>query len=172
MIWGFLDVVVKDIMDYFAESIEAAGGNVAKGILNAFVGILEGMANVLVGALNALIKGFNKIAGLGGSLGLKLTIPTIPEVKLPRAARGTIVKGETDLTVGEDGTEAVMPLERHTEWLDILASKLTAKTGSNGAAGGSAIFQFYLGNRKITEYFVKDINQITRENGVCPIHLG
>jgi hypothetical protein len=81
------------------------------------------------------------------------------------------VSHATDLTVGEDGTEAVVPLEKHTEWLDVLASKLSAKTGGGGSTGGSATFQFYLGGRKITEYVVKDINQIAKENGVCPINV-
>lgn len=173
ILWGFLDDAVKSIMDYFADSIDAAGGNVAKGILNGFVGIIEGLINLLIKGINKLISGFNKIAGMGDSIGLNLKIPEIPKVTLPRAARGTIVSKATDLTVGEDGTEAIMPLEKHTEWLDVLAAKLTAKMpGPTGGGGGRPVtFQFYLANRKITEYTIKDINQITLEDGVCPIRM-
>lgn len=173
LLWGFLKDAATSVMDYFADSINAAGGNVAKGILNAIIGIIEGLINALIGALNWFIDGFNKALGIGKSVGLDLSIPTIPEAKLPRAAKGTIVSKATNLTVGEDGTEAIMPLERHTEWIDVLATKLAAKTGGapGGGGGGSAIIQIFLGNRKVTEHVIKDINQITRENGVCPIYV-
>ena len=123
--------------------------------------------------MNWFVGGINKALSIGKSLGIDLSIPKIPEVKLPRAAKGTIVSKATNLTVGEDGTEAIMPLERHTEWIDVLASKLAAKTGGavGSGGGGSAIIQIFLGNRKVTEHVIKDINQITRENGVCPIHV-
>lgn len=173
ILWGFLDDAVNSVMDYFADCIDAAGGNVAKGILNGFIGIIEGLINLLIGGINLLIKGLNKLLGIGEKIGLDLKVPEIPKVTLPRAARGTIVSKATNLTVGEDGTEAIMPLEKHTEWLDVLAAKLTAKMpGPAGGGGGRPVtFQFYLANRKITEYTIKDINQITREDGVCPIRL-
>lgn len=202
-LWGFLDDAVISIRDYFAEKINAAGGNVAKGLLdgildglgsignwltrnvvspfiagfkglgNGVIDVVEEMINTVIDGINMLFVGrLNNILDLGKLIGIDVSIPKIQSVKLPRAARGTIVSSATDLTVGEDGTEAVMPLEKHTEWLDVLASKLSAKTsGGNGSAGGSMIVQVILGNRKVTEYFVKDINQMTRENGVCPIHV-
>ena len=203
LLWGFLDDAVISIRDYFAKKINAAGGNVAKGLLNGIldglgnigswlmknvvspfvagfkglgngvIDVIEEMINTVIDGINMLFVGrLNNILGIGKLVGIEISIPQLQSVKLPRAARGTIVSSATDLTVGEDGTEAVMPLEKHTEWLDVLASKLSAKTsGGNGSAGGSMIFQFILGNRKVTEYVVKDINQITRENGVCPIHV-
>ena len=171
---GFLDRAVDYVMDYFSKSIEEASGDVTKGILNALAGILEGMINNLIESLLLPMKAiYDPIAAVGRALGLDMSSMTIPKVTLPRAARGTIVSKATDLTVGEDGTEAIMPLEKHTEWLDVLAAKLTAKMpGPTGGGGGRPVtFQFYLANRKITEYTIKDINQITREDGVCPIRL-
>lgn len=144
-----------------------------KALRNGVVDVVEGMVNSIIRGINKLLSGLNEFLDLGKHVGLDLSIPTIPEVKLPRAAKGAIVSKATNLTVGEDGTEAIMPLERHTEWIDVLASKLAAKTGGapGGGGGGSAIIQIFLGNRKVTEHVIKDINQITRENGVCPIHV-
>lgn len=200
LIWGAIDDTVTSIKDYFAEKIQAAGGNVGKGLLNGIleglgkigtwisnnitkpfvagfsglgngvVDVIEKMINTVIGGINKLFSGLNQFLALGKKVGLNLAIPTLSEVKLPRAATGTVVSRATDLTVGEDGTEAVVPLERHTEWLDVLASKLAVKT-SGGIGGGSITIQVILGGRKVTEYVVKDINQITRENGVCPIRL-
>ncbi len=49
------------------------------------------------------------------------------------AARGGIVSGATLLgstVVGEDGAEAIIPLERHTEWIDRVAQRLASRTAS------------------------------------------
>ena len=171
---GFVTRAVEYVMGYFSRSIEEASGDVSKGILNALAGILEGMINNLIKSMLLPMKAiWDPIAAIGKGLGFDMSYMTIPKVTLPRAARGTIVSKATNLTVGEDGTEAIMPLEKHTEWLDVLAAKLTAKMpGPAGGGGGRPVtFQFYLANRKITEYTIKDINQMTREDGVCPIRL-
>lgn len=39
--------------------------------------------------------------------------------------------------IGEQGKEAVMPLENNLEWIDILASKIASKIGNTG--GGSYV---------------------------------
>lgn len=200
LLWGCIGDAVASIRNYFTEKIRAAGGNVGKGLLNGIrdglgsigtwisknvispfvagfsglsdgvVEVIEKMINTVIGGINKLLSGLNKFFALGEKVGIDFQISPIKEVKLPRAARGTIVSRATKLEVGEDGTEAVMPLERHTEWMDVFATKLTAKM-SGGGSGGTAIIQIILGNRKLTEYFIKDINQLTQENGVCPIHV-
>lgn len=169
---GILDGL-RGIGNWIKEKVINPFVNGFKSLRNSVVDVVEGMVNSIIRGINKLLGGLNEFLSLGKKVGLDLSIPTIPEVKLPRAAKGTIVSKATNLTVGEDGTEAVVPLQKHTEWIDLLASKLTSKMGntSGGNGGGSATFQFYLGNRKITEYIVKDINQLTRENGVCPIHV-
>ena len=169
---GILDGM-RSIGSWIKEKIITPFVNGFKALRNGVVDVVEGMVNSIIRGINKLLGGLNEFLSLGKKVGLDLSIPTIPEVKLPRAAKGTIVSKATNLTVGEDGTEAIMPLERHTEWIDVLASKLAAKTGGavGSGGGGSAIIQIFLGNRKVTEHVIKDINQITRENGVCPIYV-
>lgn len=201
LLWGCIGDAVASIRNYFTEKIRAAGGNVGKGLLNGIrdglgsigtwisknvispfvkgfsglsngvIDVIENMVNTVIGGINKLFGGLNKFLALGEKVGINLQIQPIKEVKLPRAARGTIVSRATKLEVGEDGTEVVMPLERHTEWMDVFATKLTAKMSGGGGSGGTAIIQIILGNRKLTEYIIKDINQLTQENGVCPIHV-
>lgn len=171
-LWGFIDDIAKSIGNYMSQKLSAAGGNVAKAIGSAVIDAVEAMINGIIGGINTLLEGLNSFLSLGEKVGIDLSVPTISEVKLPRpkAARGTIVSQATDLTVGEDGTEAIVPLERHTEWLDVLASKLTAKISGGGRTGTPMTIQIIMGGRKVTEYFIQDINQITHENGVCPIN--
>lgn len=201
LLWGAIGGAVTSIKNYFSAKIEEAGGNVGKGLLNGVlsglgnigawlstnvvkpfvagfsglgngvVELMENMINSIIKGLNKLFSGLNKFLSIGEKVGINLSIPTLKEVKLPRAAKGTIVSKATDLTVGEDGTEAVMPLERHTEWLDVMASKLSAKMSGGGTGPTSLVLQFILGNRKLTEYYIKDINQIAKETGVCPIKI-
>lgn len=51
----------------------------------------------------------------------------------PAMAVGGIVTRPTRALIGENGAEAVIPLERNTGWIDLLADKL------NGAGAGSSI---------------------------------
>lgn len=68
-------------------------------------------------------KGFNV---LGNYVGMN-----IPWPQLSFYARGGIVDGATwiapDKIAGEDGAEAIIPLERHTEWIDKVAARLADK---------------------------------------------
>ena len=176
VIGGFLGGILdglSGIGNWIKQHVITPFVNGFKALRNGVVDIVEGMVNSIIRGINKLLGGLNKFLELGKHVGLNLSIPTIPEVKLPRAAKGTIVSKATNLTVGEDGTEAVVPLQKHTEWIDVLASKLVAKISgtTSGGGGGAAVIQIFLGNRKVTEYVIKDINQITRENGVCPIHV-
>lgn len=201
-LWGSINGVVTSIKTYFGEKIEAAGGNVALGLLdgivtglgdigtwvtdnitdpfvegftglgNGVVEAIEEMINSIIGGINDLFGGWaDVLSGLLPGTSLSDQLPTMQTVTLPRAARGTVVKGATNLTVGEDGTEAVVPLEKHTGWMDYLASQLSVKASGNGNGATSVVLQFILGNRMVTEYFIEDINQITHENGECPIRL-
>lgn len=42
-------------------------------------------------------------------------------VSIPRLAKGGIVKKGTPFIAGEDGSEAVIPLERNTQWVSMVA---------------------------------------------------
>lgn len=102
--------------------------NKCEGFRNFF----KGMINSLIGGVNVLVKGLNKISfdvpdwvpEIGGKK-LGFNIPLIPKL-----AEGGVVDKATLAMIGEAGKEAVMPLERNTQWIDQLADKLSAKSGS------------------------------------------
>lgn len=68
---------------------------------------------------------------------------TPPAIKLPdvtgppKMATGGIVRGATHAIIGEAGAEAVLPLERNTGWMDILANKLSSRM--NTTKGGAVV---------------------------------
>ena len=54
-----------------------------------------------------------------------LGITAIPHLGVEWYARGGIVDGATLIGAGEQGREAIIPLERHTEWIHLVAVELT-----------------------------------------------
>ena len=56
---------------------------------------------------------------------------SIPHIAVDWYARGGIVDGATLIGAGEDGKEAVVPLERHTEWIRMVADALVDRITSN-----------------------------------------
>ena len=83
------------------------------------------------GAL-AIVKGFAELGAIGGAINAGVQagitaaqIATISKQKyVPMLAKGGIVDGATLAVIGEQGKEAVMPLENNTGWINELAFKL------------------------------------------------
>ncbi len=56
-----------------------------------------------------------------------LGINAVPHLSVQWYARGGIVNGATLIGAGEQGREAIIPLERHTEWIRMVAEELAAQ---------------------------------------------
>ena len=53
-----------------------------------------------------------------------LGLTALPHLGVEWYARGGIVDGATLIGAGEKGKEAIIPLERHTEWIHLVALEL------------------------------------------------
>ena len=60
--------------------------------------------------------------------------PSIPHIGVSWYARGGIVDGATLIGAGEAGREAIVPLERHTQWLDSVAERLAERLAAGRLA--------------------------------------
>lgn len=89
--------------------------------------------NVLIDAINLVGKGLKFISG--GALGFEIS-------KIPYLAKGGIVDKPTLAMIGEAGKEAVVPLERNTEWLNSLADKLANKLQPSQATTNNFNYTF------------------------------
>ena len=100
--------------------------------------------------LNAVLDTISGISILGvepfGWLTWRCPVPQIPQL-----AKGGIVSAPTYAMVGEAGTEAVMPLERNTGWIDKLALSIAEKMGGNNGAVNLTV---KLGEDTIFERFI------------------
>ena len=71
---------------------------------------------------------------------------------LPKTATGGIVTRAQARIVGEDGAEAIVPLEKNTHWIDLVASKVaiamnsTAVNNSNSSNNTKIINNFTQNN--------------------------
>lgn len=84
-------------------------------------------------------------------------------INFPRLARGGIVDKSTFAEIGEDGTEAVVPLENNTEWMDKIANNLAKKMGIN-AGPRNIILQ--VDGRELGRAAVDNINSMSAVGGV------
>ena len=95
-------------------------GNIFKGAINGVISFIENFINIPIDMLNGFIGIIN---GAFGWLGVN--IPNIGRINLPRLAEGGIATGATTAIIGEEGKEAVLPLENNTDnWAGLLASTL------------------------------------------------
>ena len=95
--------------------------------------------------------------------------------KLKFAARGGIVDRAmlfgTNLVAGEAGREAIIPLESHTEWLDMVASRIVQMLAPGATAGGQQIhITLTMPNGKVLGETVVDYLHGEANQGRYPLH--
>lgn len=99
------------------------------------------IATAVINAAQAIIKGYAQGGWILGSIYAALTavatglqIATIKQQKYtPLLAKGGVVDEATLAVIGEEGKEVVMPLENNTEWIDMLAERLSDKSSSSNS---------------------------------------
>lgn len=69
-----------------------------------------------------------------GATAIAQTAAIAAQKYVPMLAQGGIVNSATHAIIGEDGKEAVVPLERNLEWVDGLARAITPAIDSNALA--------------------------------------
>ena len=110
---------IKNAFTAIGTKIGNAIGDAVKKGINGVIGMIEGIINGFFGLINGAINLINKIPGV--------KISKIKEVKFQRLAKGGVVDGETPAVVGEAGAEAVIPLEKNTKGIELIAQKLFEK---------------------------------------------
>jgi TP901 family phage tail tape measure protein len=131
----FIEPIVQNAMDIFSAIVnfladvfkgdwEAAWNDILdifKGIFNQLPALIEGVLNGAIALINELIDGINDITD---TVGIP-EIPNIPEVTLPRFAKGGVLEdGARTIIAGEDGAEAIVPLEKNREWIARVSNEM------------------------------------------------
>lgn len=115
--FGNLWNIIKDKFSSLGTSIaEAIGGAVKSGI-NGVISMVERTINRAIGLINGAIGLINKLPGVN--------VGKIGDVSFPRLARGGVLEnGARTIIAGENGAEAIVPLENNTKWIKKVAAEL------------------------------------------------
>ena len=97
-----------------------------KGVFDKLASVVKAPVNLIIKGLNTLIKGVNKI-----SFDVPDWVPVIGGKKfgfnlkeIALLAKGGVVDKPTPAIFGEDGAEAVVPLEKNTGWIRNVARQI------------------------------------------------
>lgn len=112
--WEGIKKVVSGAIDFIGKYIET-GVKVWKGIINTVISLI----NFAIRAINKISVDIPEwVPEFGGkTIGFNLK-------EIPKLARGGVVRGATQAIIGEDGAEAVVPLERNRQWIKAVADEM------------------------------------------------
>lgn len=111
---------IKNMFSKFAANFGKFIGDIFKGAINGVLAFIENFINIPIDLLNGFLGLINDAFGWLG-----VNIPKIGRIQLPRLAQGGVVNSETAAVIGENGAEAVLPLENNTDnWAGLLAGIL------------------------------------------------
>ena len=146
---------IKRIFSSVGTAIADAISNTVKGAINKVLSFATNTINGFIGAINTAIGIINAIPGVN--------IKKLSKLSVPQLAQGGIVDSATLAVIGEQGKEAVVPLENNTEWLDLLESRLNK--------GGNQPIILQVDGKTFAQIAVNSINDLTRVTGNLPLKL-
>lgn len=149
---GAFGELVGKVWDFITQRFGefAAGfGNFLQGIFKGAVNAVLGFIEMVINAPFAIINGFIGVINFAfGWLGVHLNEVQGP--KLPRLAEGGLATSATTAIIGEEGREAVIPLEKNQDnWAGLLASTLAEEMQAQ---------EIVTNNSPITVYMTNEIN--------------
>lgn len=122
--FGGIWETIKEKFTTIGTKVAEAIGGAFKTAINAVIATVEGAINTIPKAINGAIGLINELPGVN--------ISKIPTVSLPRLAKGAVVDKSTIAEIGEAGREAIIPLDRNTRGLDLIADKISERMGGKG----------------------------------------
>lgn len=158
--WFKTKVLVIFTKEYWVRTFDTIKQGM-KSAMNGVIGIVENAVNWIVRQLNKLhwnIPDWVPLLG-GKSFGFN-----IREVHIPRLATGGIATHSVVANIGENGTEAILPLDKNTGWMDKLANKI-----SNQGAPSKIVLM--VGEKELGWATINSINDITRQTGGLQLKL-
>lgn len=124
------------------EAVGDAVGGAFKTAINWALDKIEDVLNFLPDNVNDVLQSITDLTGK--------TLPLFPTVSLPRLAKGGIVDKSMLANIGEDGAEAVIPLEKNKAGLrqiaNLLADEMAGGTIGSAAKVGDTIYNFTQNN--------------------------
>lgn len=129
-------------------------------------------ANIFINLATAIMKAYAELGTIGGSIAslalIKTSanqIKTIDAQKFtPAFAEGGIVEDATYGLVGEEGREAIVPLERNTEWVGGLARAISPAIVTSSQSNSKEVSSLREELRDIRIMLSEYLSQIVNKN--------
>jgi hypothetical protein len=154
-------------------------GSVLGKIADKFQSIFDKAKEIVSGAIDKIKGFFNfnwslpklKMPHFSISGKFSLDPPSIPKISVEWYQNGGVFDSPTLFGygngllggLGENGAEAVVPLEKNTQWLSKIADMLSDRMGT----GTPIVLQ--VDGKTFAEISVDSINQLTRQRGSLPL---
>ena len=149
----------------------AFGGlkSVARAPINGIIALINGALSAITSGINAVKRALNKISvdipswvpGFGGKkFGFNFSMSSAP--RIPMLANGGIATRSTIANIGEAGREAVLPLDRNTEWMNTLVDRFAARQQPQ-----KIVLQ--VGEKELGWATIGAINGITKQTGTLQL---
>ena len=146
---------IKNKFSKLGTSIGDAISSAVKSGINGVISLIERTINKAIGLINGAIKLINLLPGVN--------VGYVKKLSMPRLAKGGIIDSATIAMVGEQGKEAVVPLENNTEWMDKLADRLAARMASPTRVS------LNVDGKELGWATINSINNITKQSGNLPL---
>ena len=148
---------IKNIFSNVGSAIGNAITNTVKSAINGVLSTATKIINGFISAINIAMSVINAIPGVN--------IKKLSKLSVPKLAEGGIVDSATLAVIGEQGKEAVVPLENNTEWIDKLADRIAAKTG------GSTPIVLNVDGKTFAQTAINTMNELTRQTGSLKLNV-
>lgn len=176
-VWNNITGAFGDIAGWFkgkfsdawtaVKNVFSTGGKIFDGIKDGILNGLKAIVNGIIGGINKVIavpfNGINSALksirnfSILGQKPFKGLISTITVPQIPKLAYGGVVDRATLGVFGEAGTEAVIPLQRNTRGLELIADKIAERLPiGDGSNGGTYVINLVLENGKVLAKMVID----------------
>ena len=159
--WFSTNVGAKFTGTYWKEKFSSIPNGI-KDAFNGAIGIVEKAVNAIIKKINTLsweVPDWVPVIG-GGKWGFNFKT-----ISIPRLATGGITTRSTIANIGENGREAVLPLENNTQWMDALADRIAAR---NSAPTKVALV---VDGKELGWATINGINNITEQTGSIQLTL-
>lgn len=123
------------------------GNSIVSAVRNTFTTVKNTISSAITNAKNVVSSGLEAIKGFFSNLTLKLPHidlphfsisggfslkpPSIPHISVDWYKHGGVFDKPSIIGVGEQGREAVMPLENNTQWIGMLAGEISSTLKSS-----------------------------------------
>ena len=169
--WKAVKGVFSGVGEFFAgvwntikKQFSEIGQKIGNAVSNAFSKAVNWVLDKAIGLINGFIKALNKAISIINKIP-GVDIKKIDMLEVPQMAKGGIVNSATLAMFGEQGREAVIPLENNTEWMDVLANRIAER---NSAPSKIVLM---VDGKELGYASINSINGITKQTGKLQLAL-